>query len=60
MADYNSTDYYQSRERREYDLADAALSPAIAKIHREMAEHYSLLIAETAPVSRGETREVAT
>lgn len=43
MADSNSTEYYQSRERQERVLAQAAKDPAIIAIHLEMAARYSEL-----------------
>ena len=50
MTDFNSIEYYASREQRERELAKAATSPAIAKIHLEMATRYSELTAK--PTSR--------
>lgn len=47
--------YYQLRERRERELAEAAINPVIAEIHLEMAKRYSELIQQTArsaPASR--------
>jgi hypothetical protein len=36
----NSIDYYREREQQEISLADTASSPAIKKIHLEMADCY--------------------
>ena len=55
MDDSNSPAYYQSRERRERELAAAAVNPAIAEIHLEMARRYSELIQQIAgsiPIAR--------
>lgn len=47
MDDSNSPAYYQSRERRERELAEAAINPVIAEIHLEMAQRYSELIQQS-------------
>ena len=49
MTDLNSIEYYLSREQRERELAAAATSPAIAKIHLDLATRYSRLTSEPAP-----------
>ena len=43
MSEENSVAYYLGRERRERHLASVALNPAIAAIHRELAERYAKL-----------------
>lgn len=40
-----SSEYYLTREAKEREMARMALDPAIAKIHRELAEHYMRLAA---------------
>lgn len=45
MLDFNSIEYYASRERRERELADASADLAISAIHLEMATRYAELIS---------------
>lgn len=52
MTDANTVSYYQKREERERDLAAAAVNPAIAAIHLDMAARYQRL-ASTAPALAG-------
>lgn len=51
--DHNSSDYYRRRELRERTLADAAINPAIAAIHREMAEQYRARVDPAGVPPRG-------
>lgn len=46
MTELNSKEYYLSREQQERKLADEATDPAIAAIHRDMAERYGELATE--------------
>lgn len=48
MFNDNSADYYRTREVRERGLAAAAHDPAIAAIHRDMAERYKQLVTSGA------------
>lgn len=52
MTDANTATYYRHREQRERGLAAAANNPAIAAIHREMAERYEKLV-DAAPPRNG-------
>lgn len=49
----NSADYYRHREARQQALADAATSPAIAAIHRDMVRQYRDRIEQATSSSRG-------
>jgi hypothetical protein len=42
----NSIEYYREREQHALKLAESAASPAIRKIHLEMADGYRTLIAQ--------------
>lgn len=44
MTELNSADYYAARERREREMAAIAGDPAIADIHRDMAQRYADLV----------------
>ena len=46
MPDENSVAYYLGRERRERHLASAAVNPAIAAIHHELADRYARLATQ--------------
>jgi len=46
MTDLNAPEYYRRREQQERALADAAKSPAIEEIHRELAERYADMAAK--------------
>lgn len=46
MAQYNSIEYYRSREEQSRSMAKAAKSPVIAAIHLDMAERYAKLVPE--------------
>lgn len=41
MTDGNDPGYYQRRETRERELAARAISPAIARIHIDLADRYA-------------------
>ncbi len=43
MSDQNLAIYYLGREQQETRIADAAINPAIAAIHRDMAGRYAQL-----------------
>ena len=49
MTELNSVEYYRTREQQERGLAVAATSPAIAKIHIEMADRYADLAEAVVP-----------
>lgn len=53
VADSNSTEYYQSRERQERVRAEAANDPAVIAIHLEMAERYAKLARRSARGMKG-------
>ena len=42
----NPIEYYREREQHALKLAECAASPAIRKIHLEMADSYRTLIAQ--------------
>ena len=44
MTQADSMSHYQSRERREREMADQAFDPRIAAIHLDMANRYAKLI----------------
>lgn len=46
MQQQNTADYYHRRETQERQLADRATSPAIARIHRELADRYQDMTGE--------------
>lgn len=46
MEQRNSIEYYQGREIVERSMARAAIDPAIAKIHSDMADRYAGLVSE--------------
>ncbi|MFC4594324.1 hypothetical protein [Sphingobium tyrosinilyticum] len=48
MRDFDSVEYYLSREEKERALAAAALDPKIAAIHLDMAERYAAIIMQSA------------
>ena len=56
MSEPNALEHYQRREQKERILAAAAIDPAIAAIHAEMADHYSDLIEQTSLASRSAAR----
>jgi hypothetical protein len=43
MGERSATDYYARRQRQERELAEAAPSPAIRKIHTTLAQNYARL-----------------
>ena len=45
MVENNTTEYYQRRQIQESKLADQAIDPFIANIHRDMASRYGVLAA---------------
>ncbi|MFV0625189.1 hypothetical protein ACBY01_14415 [Sphingomonas sp. ac-8] len=47
MNELNNHDYYLRRAQHSRQLADNAASPAIARIHQEMATRYEELAAAT-------------
>lgn len=46
MSHRSAREYYERRARSARKLADQAVSPAIGKIHREMARNYEQLASE--------------
>lgn len=46
MHDTNTVEHYQQREARERMLASMAISPGVAAMHRDLADHYRQLIIE--------------
>lgn len=46
MHDKNTVEHYQEREQRERTLASMAISPGVAAMHRDLADHYRQLIVE--------------
>ena len=56
MNQLNTYDYYVMRAEHSRELSQRAASPAIAAIHRHLAERYDSLVAESetsvAPVLR--------
>lgn len=44
MNSLNSADYHAAREQRERDLANVSSNPAVAAVHRDMAERYAQLV----------------
>lgn len=48
MMDESSAAYYRAREEKERALAEAATSPMIAGIHRDMARRYAELTGNQA------------
>jgi len=43
MPELNDSSYYETRASEARTLAEAAISPAISRIHLEMAENYDRL-----------------
>ncbi len=46
MGSSTKIEFYQRRERDQLRLADRAVDPAIARIHRELARRYAAIAAE--------------
>lgn len=46
MRDVNTVEHYREREQRERTLASMAISPGVAAMHRDLADHYKQLINE--------------
>ena len=46
MHDTNTVEHYREREQRERTLASMAISPGVAAMHRDLADHYRQLIIE--------------
>lgn len=53
----NSLEYNLARRDKELEMGRAALDPALAKIHRDLAEHYDRLIKVERQV-RGPSRAI--
>ena len=47
MSDLNTTEYYRGREQQERVLQGTAASPAIAAVHRELADRYAELAGQS-------------
>ena len=43
MVENNTTEYYQRRQIQESKLAEKAMDPSVAKIHRDLASRYGVL-----------------
>lgn len=52
MLDDNTADYYRARQVRENDLAARASNPAIAAIHRDLADRYRERIEQVSMTAR--------
>ena len=46
MNQHNHHDYYLTRAKASHDLAQRAVSPAIAAIHAELAARYEIMVAK--------------
>ena len=55
MSEARDRSYYSSRAEQENELGEQAADPAVAAIHFELADRYSLL-AEGIPTLRPELR----
>ena len=52
MSDLNQPEYYLRREQQERTLAAGAHSPAIGRIHLELADRYAVLAREAMPAAQ--------
>ena len=52
MIGLNNSDYYRRRAEQAERLASAATMPEVRLIHRNMAEHYASLAAQSEPAPK--------
>lgn len=58
MQDTNTVEHYREREQRERLLASIAISPGVAAMHRDLADHYRQLIIEAERTVTQVTRQM--